>query len=380
MLNESKSNRNQGSRLLYRILPGVVVVVLISVIAVLAAQISREGEDLKARREAGLRNERPAPNIVALEVVPGTITDRINLPGVVEPWVKLNIVAEVKGKIVAKRVDDGVQVKKGAVLALIDDRDYRNTVTSAQANVDAAVAAYNRLKALFDDQLATQSQLDDALARQKTTRAALDMAQLDLERCVIRAPMDGVVNQVLIENGQFLNAADPVAEMLQIDRVKVTVGIPESDVAAVRKVRHCRITIEALGSRAFEGACRYLAKTTGNLARLYNLEIELQNSDGVILPDMFARVSIVKDRVSDGLSVPLYALVKSKTQSAVYVVEDDVARLKPVTIGIQEGWQVQVKNGLRPGDRVVVVGQHSVNDGQAVNVTRTVQDPGELTL
>jgi len=372
-------SRRKWLRRLSGALPGVFALLLISAIVVLAGQIKTESEALQSKRASELRKEEPRTNVVALALAPGNIKERLNLPGVVKPWIELKVVSEVQGKIISKIADEGLQVKKGDVLAVIDARDYQNALTSAQASYEAAQASHERLTSLFGDQLATQSQLDDAVARVKTTKAAMDIAALDLERCTIRAPIDGVVDHMYCENGQFMNKAEPVAKILQIDRIKVSVGIPESDVDAVRRVERFVVAVDALDGRQFEGRCRYLTKTADSMARLYNLEIAIDNSQGVILPDMFARVEIIKNEVTDGLAVPLYALLNYQTRPAVYVVEDEMAHLQPVSIGIQDGWRVQVKDGLTPGDRVVVVGQHHVDDGQAVNVTRTVHSAEELS-
>ena len=368
--------------LLHRIwgaLPTLFFLAMICIISVLVDQIKSEGEIIKAKKTQGLRQSKPKTNVVVMDMVPGLVRDRIDLPGVVRPWVSLTVVAEVRGKIVEKRVTEGQTVGKGDVLAVIDARDYQNAHASARASWEVAVAASNRLQALFADQLATQSQLDDAVGRVKTTRAALDNTALDLERCVIRSPMKGVVDRLFIENGQFMNAADPVAKVLDIDRVKVEVGIPESDVDAVRGVRHFRVTIDALNGRIFSGAHHYLAKTADDLARLYRLEIAVDNPKGLILPDMFTRVEIVKKEITDGLSVPLYAMVPRKEKQSVFVVDENgTANARPVSVGIQDGWRVQISEGLEPGDRVVVVGQRGIDDGEAVEVIRKVDTLEEL--
>ena len=368
----------KGLRRLWSALPTFFFLLLVCVISILSVQIKSQGEIIKAKKAEGLHRTRPKTNVVVLKLTPGLVRERIDLPGTVKPWISLRVVAEVRGRIVEKRVEEGQTVRKGDVLATIDTRDYRNAHLSAQASYEAALASRNRLQALFRDQLATQSQLDEAVARVKTTKAALDNTALDLERCVIRSPMDGVVDKVYIENGQYMNAADPVAEVLQIDRVKVEVGIPESDVDAVRKVKQFRVTIDALKGRTFVGTYHYMAKTADAMARLYRLEIAVSNPDGLILPDMFTRVEIVKQEISEGLTVPLYALVSRKAMQSVFVVDKGIAKARSVSVGIQDGWRVHIVDGLAAGDRVVVVGQRGINDGEPVNVVREINAIEEL--
>ena len=375
---EVTSPKRSITKRIWGLLPTLMIVLLVGVIVLLGNQIKTKGNVIKEEQAASLRTVRPPTNVITMEMVPSQLREKINLPGVVKPWIALQVVAEVQGKIVTKKVTEGQRVKKGHILAEIDSRDYRNAYASAQASYNLAAAQEKRLKRLFKDNVTTRSQLDEVVATLKTSKAAMDNAALNLERCTIKAPMDGVVNQLYIDVGQYLNSADPVAELLQIDRVKVQVGIPESDVADVRQIEQFSMRIDALGGELFTGTFHFLSKTADSYARLYNLEIAVINSDGRLLPDMFARVDIVKKEISDGLAVPLYALIIKNQGNAVYVLEQGTVRLQPVEVGIQDGWRMEVRHGLEPGDQVVVVGQRSVNDGDAVNVTRTIRKMEEL--
>jgi RND family efflux transporter MFP subunit len=377
----NETGEMQGNRLLRRlwaILPLLSFILLVGIVFVLQSWISSEGEIIKERKAHELASEQPPINVVALDLKPGPIREQISLPGVVRPWVELKVVAEVGGKITAKKVREGQKVHKGDILAQIDPRDYQNAYNSARAAWRAAKATYDRIAALYKDQLATQSQMDAAQASLETTQANMDTTALNLERSTIRSPMDGIADKVYIENGQFMNNADPVADILQIERVKIEVSIPESDVDAVRNVDTFTIRIDALDGEVFQGHKHYLSKSSQTLARTYRLEAVIDNPEGNILPDMFTRVEIIKHQVDNGLAVPLFSIINNKGDKAVYLAENDLARLVPVETGIQEGWEIQVTKGLQPGAKVIVVGQKDVKDGAPVKVMRTVQDPKEL--
>lgn len=352
-------------------LPILALIVLVGLIVILGGWIYTQGKSLKEKKASELGQDKPPVNVVALTVSPGPMKESINLPGVLRPWISLKVVAEVRGKIIEKNVEQGQRVTKGQVLAKIEPRDYQNAHTSAKAAYRAAKSSYDRITALVKDRLATQSQLDDVSAQLETTQAALDNATLNLERCVIRSPMNGVVDNLPIEIGRFMNTGDPVADLLQVDRLKVEVGIPESDVVAVRRIRNFRVMVDAL-NKVVEGNFHFLSKSTDNMAMLYKLEIALDNKSGELLPDMFARVEIVKKEVPDGIAVPLFALLENEEQKAVFVANDNAAHRRPVSVGIQDGWRLQITDGLQPEDQVIVVGQRGLKDGDLVNVVRTV--------
>ena len=361
-----------------RWVPALLVVFLLAVIGILFAKIHIKAEIIKDQNKAGMKKERPLPNVVTLDLQPTMIRDVIDLPGITRPWVTLNLTAEVAGTITAKKVREGTTIQQGDVLATIDYRDYKNAHQSATAAYELAVSDLDRLQKLYERKVTPQSQLDAAEAQVASTKATLQNAATALERCVIRAPFSGIVNQVFVEQGQYLAVGDPVAEMLKLDRLKVRVGIPESDVDAVRRVDVFKVRIEALGGRIFQARKYFLSKTADTMARLYNLDLELDNSDGSILPDMFARVEIIKKEIPEGLSIPLYSVINRNDEHIVFTVDGEQARAKSVNLGLLDGWQVQVSEGLMPGEQVIVVGHRSVNDGERVNVVRQVASPEEI--
>jgi len=340
-------------------------------VSTIEEEMNRKGEKTMQTRQS--------VNVVALELIPSTIRDRINLPGVIEPWIRLDILAEVRGKVIKKIVKEGATIKKDDIIAVLDSRDYEHAYKSAKASYQAAIASKERLSELFKKQLATLSQLDSAIAQAENYKAQMDTAALNVERCTIRSPISGTVNRLFFEEGKYLNLSDKVSEILQTDKLKVKVGIPESDVDSVSKLESFDVEIDALEKKTVRASKHFISKTTDSMARLYSLELMIDNASGEILPDMFARVDILKRVVPDAIAVPLYSLISINNQNIAYITEGNTAYARKVELGIQEGWLVEIKSGLKKGDRLIAVGQRDVSDGQKVKVIRTVTNPGELS-
>jgi len=331
-----------------------------------------------AEENTDMQSEIPEVNIVTLELSPKTMKDRINLPGVVEPWVKFNIIAEVRGEVEKKMIEKGTQINEGDIIVVLDKRDYEIALQAARASYDTALASKGRLEKLYKEKLASKSQLDDVTALVEQHKARLDSASLNLERCTVRSPISGIINELYIDKGKYVNVSDPIAEVLQMDKVKVKVGIPESDVSAVAHVEDFEVKLDALDGRTFKAEKYFLSLASDPQARLYNLELRLDNPFGEILPDMFARVEILKQEIENTLSVPLYSIITLNDSQVVYVVNDSQVHSRKVQVGIQEGWRIEITEGLKAGDQVIVVGHRSVSDGQKVNVVRTVSNMEEL--
>jgi membrane fusion protein (multidrug efflux system) len=187
------------------------------------------------------------------------------------------------------------------------------------------------------------------------------------------------VNELPAKKGLYLAVGDPVATVLDIGRLKVTVGIPESDVDAVRKLDKFELIIEALNNKKITGTKNFMAVAPESMAQVYRLELEVENREEDILPGMFARVEIVKQEFPAALAIPLFAVISRDNQHYVYLEENGVAKFQEVKLGILDGWQVQVTEGLNPGDKVIIVGQRSVDAGQKLNIVKRVTSPAEIT-
>ncbi len=373
-------NYTSKERLLKRIwgmLPSLFVVMLIIIIVAMSSRIRTEGERIRAEKLASMHKERPPVNVVTLEVSPMRVRDRLDLPAQVEAWVELKVSAEVSGKVIRVPLQEGAQVNKDDIIAVIDTRDYENELTSIRAEYELAQSNLARTKDLFEEKLITKAQLDSDAARADNLHALLLNAELRLERCQIKAPLSGILNHLDAKEGLHLNIQDPVAVILDIHRVKVSAGIPESDVDDVRRLEHFDIHISALG-KTVQGKRYFLSKSPESFAHLYKLEIEVDNPRGEILPGMFARAAIVKQEVKNGFAVPLYAVISRGGEQFIFIEKDGTAHARLVETGILDGWRIQITKGLAEKEHVIVVGHRSVDEGQNVNVIRTVSDPEEL--
>jgi len=376
---QKKNLKHQGARSLNRFLPLLILLILIFITVGLGARVKNEKNRLLEEKSNAVIQERPPVNVVVQELVPALLRDRLNLPGMVEPWENLNILAEVSGMVAEVLVEEGDHVNQGDFIVQLDTSDYENTRNSIKASYNLALTNLNRLSGLHDQEIIAQSQYDSVKAEVKSLEAELAIAELRLKRCYIRSSIAGVVNELPAKKGLYLAVGDSVATVLDIDQVKVSVGIPETDVDAVRKIGRFEVTIEALQNKKITGVKNFLAVAPESQAQVYRLELTVNNQSGEILPGMFARVEIIKDEFPDALAIPLYAVISRDNKHFVFLDEDSVAKLQEVKLGILDGWQVQITAGLAPGQRVVVVGQRSVDAGQKLNVVKKVTSPSEIS-
>jgi len=365
-------------RFIWNLIPWLVVALIAAFVFNMVGRIQEERTRLAEEKKAALKVEVPAIRGITLTLEPRRLVDKINLPAEVEPRDDLWVKAEVPGQVVKVLVKAGQTVKKGDVLVALDDRDFRSRLDRIEAGHRLAKLEYDRMAALAEKKVTAKAQLDSIEAQVKDLAAQLSEAQRALGRTAIRAPVGGRLNEVAVNRGDLVGVGQPVAQILQFGRVKVTVGLPESDVAAVFDLTEAEVIIEALDGRRVAGRKIFLSRQPRTLARLYDLELSVPNPDGHILPGMFARVEVVKKVFEDALALPLYTVITQGEEKFVFVVRDGFAQKRFVELGILVGWQVQITAGLSPGERAIIVGQRFLDDGQAVEVVRNVTRPEEI--
>jgi len=361
-------------------IPRFILLAMVVLIFILMGSIREQSKIIAANKAAAVSPEKPKINVITLTLSPTTITDRINLPGSIEPWTKLRLMSKLSGTVVAVLVKEGDHVKKGDILARIEATDYQIALDRSEAAYNLAKAEYKRDKTMYDKGVIATSALDTKKTRLQTAKADYENARLLLSRATVTSPMDGVIRSLNAKVGLQLSIGDPIAEILEIDRLKGVVGIPESDVSAVRTLDSVDIAIQALNNKKVTAKKYFLSPSPENIARLYNLELEISNSDGNILAGMFIRADIIKKQVDNILKIPFYSVISRNNEQYVYVEENGIAKKKDVTLGIMEKWMVQVTSGLQNGDKVIIEGHRDVENEQKVKIVKALTSTEELKL
>lgn len=361
-------------------LPRFVLLAMIALIFVLMGAIKEKSGSLKAEKEAAIAKEKPPVNTITYSVAPTTISDRINLPGAIEPWTRLNLLSKIGGSVTEVNVKEGDRVKKGDILAKIEVTDYKIALTRAEAAYKLARADFKRDQSIYDKGVIPTATLEANSTRMQTAKADYENAKLMLSRTAVKSPMEGVIRRMDAKIGLQLSVGDPIAEILQIDRMKGVIGIPESDVTAVKKLDSVDITIQALGNKTIQAKKYFLPPSPETIARLYNLELEIDNSSSDILAGMFIRADIVKSTVENALTIPFYSVISRNDEQYVFLDNEGVAEKKFIELGIMEAWMVQVTAGLQPGDKILVEGHRDVEDGQKINVIKNITSEKDLKL
>jgi len=309
------------------------------------------------------------PVKVKLEpVTPIAQRDEIRLPAILEPYRTVKVAAEVPGQVEKIGPEEGSDVEPNQPLLWLNTDLLQAAYDQAKAKHDLGVSELGRYEGLDRRGVAADIEMIRAKAARDISEALLNQAREQLERTVIRAPMAGVLNDRLVEPGEYVTPGTPVAEVVDIDHFKVVVNLPERDVVHVRIGQEVRVLTDAVDDLELQGKVTYIDACGDDECRTFRTEITAQNTGRRARAGLIARVVLLRKTIEQAIMIPLASVIPTENGYQVYVEQDGKASRRDVAIGLIVGDRVQAKTGLKAGDRLIVDGHRLVGDGAPVNV------------
>jgi len=355
-----------------------------------------------------LRPSQEVAVTVVAKVYPAQAYTVLNASGYVVAQRKAAVSSKSTGRLAFLGVEEGSRVKKGQVLASLENEDLvaaRNQavaqvreaqagLVSAKAELTEAELQYNRMKTLLQQDLVSRQDYDEAEARYKkaeagvnsaqarirTAQAGLAETQASLEYSYIRSPFDGVVTtkyadvgEVVAPFGAAANARAAVVTLADMDSLMVEADVAESNLDKVYQGQPCEISLDAIPDRRFPGKVHMIVPTADRAKATVLTKVKFLEMDDRILPEMSAKVAFLSKPVGveenrPRLAVSKNALVTRQDRTVAFVVQDSQARKVAVTPGPAMGDLVEIDAGLKEGDRVVLNPPESLEDGDLVTV------------
>lgn len=344
-----------------------VIIVGGGLVAVVGMTIRSSKSDAESVKEKKLTN-------VHVQVIgTTTIEDELRLMGTVEPWKDVTLSAKTTGEIEFQGVEEGQAVTAGQELVRIETTTIKVSFDQATAQYKLAVEELTRVQEMRAQGISTPQAIDRALLDRDVALTNLRATEIKLADSVIRAKFDGIVDKLYQEEGEFVGAGTPLVRLVQLDKVKLVIGIPERDIAYFQEGDAVGVTLDALPGRHFEGRTFRIA-TTGELStHTFPTEVALDNPDGALRPGMIAQARFVRESFADSILAPAFTVITTDSGRHVFVEEGGYARRRPVELGLIQEEFVHVKQGLSPGERLIVVGQRELMDGEAIDVKDVLQ-------
>lgn len=336
----------------------------------------------------------PAPAVMVAMATARDVPVYLDRIGNAQAIESVMITPRIAGQIIDRAVQDGAFVKKDQVLFHIDPRPTQAALASAQAQLAQAKAAVDfarieldRYQAVAGTQAVSKSDLDTrrnavdvAVAQQGAAEAAVNTAQLNLDYCTIRSPIDGRAGAVLVDVGNVVKENETsLLSVQRLDPVYVNFTINESQLAEVREnmangslVTEARLPADS--GPPHHGSLTFVDNAVQGATGTVELRATLPNADAHFWPGQFVQVRLILRTLKDAILVPSAAPQLSQSGPYVIVVKpDNIAEMRPIVAGQTQGDQVVITKGLAAGEHVVVDGQLMVRPGAPVRPQAATQ-------
>jgi membrane fusion protein, multidrug efflux system len=371
--------------------------------------------------DARAKDQPGAPPSVAVSpaaAVEQPIARFIRATGTLMPEEQADVAAETAGRVISAPIERGTQVAAGAELVRVSSTETDAQLKEAEANAaqiearlgitqsgafdanavpevqnakagyDLAQSEFNRIKALLDQRVVSQSEYDqrrtqmeaarqqyesarNAAAQQyqslQAARARVSLARKASADTSVRAPFPGQVGERLVAVGDYVTKGMKVATVVRVNPLRVQLTIPEQFVSAVAVGQPVTFEVDAYPGRQFEGQVKYVSPTLEAAQRALTVEALVPNANGVLKPGLFATARMQQPQKTPGVLVPAGAVQTSAGTSRVYVVNGDHVEERIVTTGETLGELVEITKGLKTGERVATKNVNQLADGIKVS-------------
>ena len=307
----------------------------------------------------------PKDTIVNVKTMKVTSSSHVmgkNYMGTIEEEDGANVSFGVVGTVVKVMVDEGQFVRKGQAMAEVDGQDVRNAHEISAATLNQAEDAYKRLKNLYDKGTLPEIkmvEMETALAKAKAAEA---ISRKSVDEIVLRAPFAGFVATSSVHEGASVVPGVTGFKLVKIDRVKVSLSVPEKEIGKVNVGQKLTFTVNALGDQEFAGKIVSRGVAAHAISHAYEVKAIVENHSHQLLPGMVCKVKLENTDGGYSIVVPQQAIQISGQDKFVWIVKDGKAHRQGVTTGDVNNEGVVVETGLTSGDVVIVQGQNKVSE------------------
>ena len=311
-----------------------------------------------------------------LLINPQELKHYVAFQGTIDTDQNLLLYPEIPGLLEAIYVEEGQKVKKGKALVKISDSGLQDQLEQMRIQLNLAKTTYERQEKLWNQKIGSEIQYLQAKAAFESLVKSVSQMQDQAAKTIIRAPFDGVVDHIIADKGSNLNPGmTPVLRFMNLKKMQVAGEIPEKHLPNIQKNSEAKVTVPVFG-RSWDSKVSFVGNYINPNNRSFRVEIELDNKDERLKPNMTAQVLLNVYTNPQALLVPLKNILKNQDgRSYVFVLEaiagqkDTYKAVKTfVETGAESNNTLEIIKGLNPGDRILQEGVRLAKDQQLVKV------------
>jgi RND family efflux transporter MFP subunit len=342
---------------------GVIVIILVALIAKNRAAMNSTPETSSSPT---------AYSVSVATAARQVLEDRIPVVGTINAFNDVVVLSETQGRVLKIDVEVGDYKKAGEVLVEVDNELKDAAYKAAKATYEKAKKDLERYEALFKEHSISDTQIEQARWSYQTAEAQFVVARRQLNDTKITTPISGIVTARYVNVGTMVMGAPQatqIANVVDISKLKVKVNIAEKDLSRLHVGDAADVTTDLYPHTTFPGTV-FTVSSKGDDGHTYPVEVLLSNPKLQLKAGMFVSVTFKPKASVPGLFVPREALIGSLQNAKLYVVKDNIAKLRPVTVAGQVGTSIEIEGGLQEGELVVIDGQNNLSDSVSVVIRK----------
>lgn len=306
--------------------------------------------------------------VITEEAHPVSVEQCQSYVGVVEESECTALSFSVSGTIQVVTVKEGEEVRLGTVIATLDRTSAKSALDAAEAALLQARDAYKRMSQLHDSASLPEIKMVEVDSKLQQAQSAYDMARKKYDDGVLRVPFRGVVGKKQLSVGENVMPGQTVCTLLNIDKVKVKIAVPEMEIAGIGCSDSAEIRVPALNGRYFHGRKLEKGVQANPLSHTYDVYVVIDNPSHLLLPGMVCSVGLRPDESRQEVTVPIRAVQgHGNGERFVWSVQEGKAHRVSVVTGKVVGNRMVIHKGLQRGERVIIDGYQKVSEGTKIS-------------
>ncbi|MDZ7715953.1 MAG: efflux RND transporter periplasmic adaptor subunit [Balneolaceae bacterium] len=293
--------------------------------------------------------------------------DKIFTTGTVLANEEVELRSEVSGKITEIYFKEGQKVKKGELLLKVNDSELKAQLQRAQYRLKLATELERRQNKLLEKGGISQENYDATLNEVNVLKSEVALIKAQIDKTEIRAPFDGVVGLKYVSQGSYISPSTRIASLQNINPVKVDFSVPERYVNMVKEGDKISFTVQGT-DKEFEGEIYAIEPKIESQTRTLQIRALSDNKEGLLVPGAFADLELILRTIDDAIMIPTISLVPELQGQKVYLYKQGKVVQQRVQTGIRTEDQVQITEGVQPGDTLLTTGFLQVREGMSVEI------------
>lgn len=319
----------------------------------------------------GSRRGGPVPVNVLLahDTILNTVID---ITGTISANEQVNLVAQASGDVTGIYFNEGSRVKKGQLLVKIYNQDLQASLAQNNYNVTLARENENRNRQLFEKEAISKQEYQTSLASYNALKAQSDAINAQIKRTEVRAPFSGTIGLRNISPGGYISPQTPIATLVNIDPAKLTFSVPEKYLSLVKVGNKVKFTTES-SSKKYNATVYAIEPSVDVNSRTITVRARAANPDNELTAGSFAKISLALDQIPKTFMVPTQSVIPDIKTNYVFVVDSGMSVQREVKTGLRTDTQIEITEGLKNGDSVIISGIIQLRPKAPVKVQKVVK-------